>query len=242
MALYLEQGEEISPEQLHDPFEQALREDHLVPICFCSAETGAGIPELLRRAGASSRRTRPRAIPPPFLKGEGAATRARVSVDPDPAKHVIAHVFKVTIDPFVGKLGIFRVHQGTVKAGRAAAAWATRASRSRSAHLFQLQGKEHVEVDAGRAGRHLRRAEDRRAALRRRAARLARRGPPSPQVRELPAADARARDPRREARRRAEALRIACTGWWPRTRACASSTTRRRTRPCSTASATCTCA
>ena len=40
MALYLEQGEEISPEQLHDPFEQALREDHLVPICFCSAETG----------------------------------------------------------------------------------------------------------------------------------------------------------------------------------------------------------
>ena len=27
MALYLEQGEELSPEQLHDPFEQALRED-----------------------------------------------------------------------------------------------------------------------------------------------------------------------------------------------------------------------
>ena len=41
----------------------------------------------------------------------------RVSVDPDPSKHVIAHVFKVAIDPFVGKLGIFRVHQGTVKAG-----------------------------------------------------------------------------------------------------------------------------
>jgi len=41
MALYLEQGEEISPEQLHDPFEKALREDHLVPICFCSAETAS---------------------------------------------------------------------------------------------------------------------------------------------------------------------------------------------------------
>ena len=51
MALYLEQGEEITPEQLHDPFEQALREDHLVPICFCSAETGTGIPELLQRTG-----------------------------------------------------------------------------------------------------------------------------------------------------------------------------------------------
>ena len=33
---------------------------------------------------------------------------------PDPSLHVLAHVFKVTVDPFVGKLGIFRVHQGTV--------------------------------------------------------------------------------------------------------------------------------
>src|SRR5256885_15605609 len=48
MALYLEQGEELSPEQLHDPFEQALREGHLVPVCFASAESGAGIPELLQ--------------------------------------------------------------------------------------------------------------------------------------------------------------------------------------------------
>ena len=47
MALYLEQGEELTPEQLHDPFEQALREGHLVPVCFVSAETGAGVPELL---------------------------------------------------------------------------------------------------------------------------------------------------------------------------------------------------
>jgi elongation factor G len=49
MALYLEQGEEISPEQLHDPFEQALREDHLVPVCFCSAN-GRGIPNCRRAA------------------------------------------------------------------------------------------------------------------------------------------------------------------------------------------------
>jgi elongation factor G len=41
MSLYLEQGEEISPEQLHDPFEQALREGHLIPVCFASAEIRA---------------------------------------------------------------------------------------------------------------------------------------------------------------------------------------------------------
>src|SRR5664279_4518034 len=46
MSLYLEQGE-IAPDQLHAPFEKALREGHLVPVCFVSARTGAGVAELL---------------------------------------------------------------------------------------------------------------------------------------------------------------------------------------------------
>jgi len=143
MATYLEQGQEISPEQLHDPFEQALREDHLVPVCFCSAETGAGVAELLQvllRLGPNPAEGNP----PPFLKGEGADA-VRVEVSPDPAKHVIAHVFKVTIDPFVGKLGIFRVHQGTVKPGAQLLVGDAR-KPVRIAHLYQLQGKDHVEV------------------------------------------------------------------------------------------------
>ena len=143
MALYLEQGQELNPEQLHDPFEKALREDHLVPICFCSAETGAGIPELLEVLA----RLAPNPTegnPPPFLKGEGDAAE-RVEVSPDPSKHVIAHVFKVTIDPFVGKLGVFRVHQGTVRPGAQLFVGDAR-KPVKLAHLFQLQGKEHVEI------------------------------------------------------------------------------------------------
>jgi elongation factor G len=143
MALYLEQGEEISPEQLHDPFEQALREGHLVPVLFCSAETGAGIPELMQVL----LRLMPNPAegnPPPFLKGEGPDAE-RATVVPDPSKHVVAHVFKVTIDPFVGKLGIFRVHQGTVKAGAQLFVGDAR-KPVKMAHLYQLQGKDHVEI------------------------------------------------------------------------------------------------
>src|SRR5690606_24916849 len=33
MGIYLEQGE-VAPEQVHDPIVKALREGHLVPICF----------------------------------------------------------------------------------------------------------------------------------------------------------------------------------------------------------------
>src|SRR6266446_1419857 len=42
MEKYLEQGE-VAPEQLHAPFEKALREGHLIPVCFTSARNGAGI-------------------------------------------------------------------------------------------------------------------------------------------------------------------------------------------------------
>jgi elongation factor G len=143
MALYLEQGEELSPEQLHDPFEQALREGHLVPVCFASAETGAGIPELL----TAIVRLMPNPAegnPPPFLKGTGEGAE-RVPVAPDPSRHVIAHVFKVSIDPYVGKLGVLRVHQGTVRQGSQLFVGDAR-KPVKIAHLFSLLGKDTTEV------------------------------------------------------------------------------------------------
>jgi elongation factor G len=143
MSVYLEQGEEISPEQLHDPFEQALREGHLVPVCFTSAETGAGVAELLQvftrlmpNPGEGN--------PPPFLKGAGERAQ-RATVIPDPGKHVVAHVFKVTIDPYVGKLGVFRVHQGTVRPGAQLFVGDAR-KPFRVAHLYRLLGKETMEI------------------------------------------------------------------------------------------------
>jgi elongation factor G len=143
MAVYLEQGEELRPEQLHDPFEACLREGHLVPVCFVSAETGAGIPELLDVLA----RLMPNPAegnPPPFLKGEGEDA-VRVEVRPDPARHVVAHVFKVAIDPFIGKLGIFRVHQGTVRTGAQLFVGDGR-KPVRLAHLYRLQGKDTLEI------------------------------------------------------------------------------------------------
>src|SRR4030095_14212243 len=47
MATYLEQGEDLSPEQRHAPFEKALREGHLIPVAFASTRTGAGVAEFL---------------------------------------------------------------------------------------------------------------------------------------------------------------------------------------------------
>ena len=149
MELYLEQDEMIEPDQLHDPFEQALREDHLIPVCFVSSETGAGI-ELLLDVISKQMPAPKEGNPPLFLKGEGDNARP-VSVTPDPESHAIAHVFKIAIDPFIGQLGVFRVHQGTIKTGSQLFVGDAR-KPFRVNHLFRLQGAEHIEVDEAGPG------------------------------------------------------------------------------------------
>jgi elongation factor G len=139
---YLNDGD-VDPQELHAPLEQALREGHLIPICFVSARTGAGVPELLDVIS----RLLPdptEANPPAFLNGEGADAKP-LQARPDPSLHVIAHVFKIAQDPYVGKMGVMRVHQGTLTAG--SQLYVGDARRPfKVGHLFMLQGKEFTEV------------------------------------------------------------------------------------------------
>ncbi|MCG6873740.1 MAG: elongation factor G [Betaproteobacteria bacterium] len=148
MAVYLEKGE-ISPEELHAPFEEALREGHLIPICFTSAKTGVGVKELLDilvKLAPNPAEGNPRA----FLRGEGSDAE-EFHAEPDPAKHVIAHVFKVAVDPFMGKLSYFRVHQGTVTKDSQLFIGDGR-KPFKVGHLFMVKGKDLVEVPDGVPG------------------------------------------------------------------------------------------
>ena len=111
MEQYLEQGE-VNPGQLHDPFTKALREGHLVPVCFTAARENVGITELLdimAKHCPSPAEGNPRTFE--YGKGDGLT---EWTAEPDPSKPVVAHVFKVSSDPFVGKLCVFRVHQGHI--------------------------------------------------------------------------------------------------------------------------------
>ncbi len=148
MEAYLEQGE-VSPEQLHDPFGQALREGHLVPVCFVSAETGVGTRELLdviaRLMPSPAEGNRA-----PFVKRNGDEVEP-VAVAADPDKPALLHVFKVAFDPFVGKLGVFRVHQGSLAKDSQLFVGDARKG-VKLGNLFALQGKEHVDVDGGIPG------------------------------------------------------------------------------------------
>jgi elongation factor G len=76
---YLEQGESLEPEQLHDPFEAAMRTGTSCPVCFHERQSGVGVKALLE----VFERLMPNPLegnPRPFLKGEGddaTPTRSR---------------------------------------------------------------------------------------------------------------------------------------------------------------------
>ena len=146
MEAYLEQGEELEADRLHDAFERALREGHLIPVCFTSAEQGAGIPEfanVIERVMPSP----PEANRPPFRNADGEP----VEIAPDAEGAAVAHVFKVAVDAFVGKLGVFRIHRGTVTRDSQLHVGDAR-KPVKVGHLFALQGKEHVEIESGVPG------------------------------------------------------------------------------------------
>ncbi|SDJ89982.1 translation elongation factor 2 (EF-2/EF-G) [Ferrimonas sediminum] len=143
MELYLEQGESLSPEQLHAPLETALRQGHLVPICFTSAEQDIGLSALLKVL-VEVMPNPLEATPPQFLKGWDDQEQP-VTISQNPEDHVLAHVFRVGIDPFVGKMGVVRLHQGTIDTGMRLLIGDGR-KPFKISHLFKLQGGKQLEL------------------------------------------------------------------------------------------------
>jgi elongation factor G len=144
MAKYLEKGE-VSPEELHEPLERAMREGHLIPVVFASAKTGAGVAQLLevivRLMPSPAEGNPPVYVNRPLEGGEARELR----VEPDPAKHALAHVFKIEIDPYIGRLAVFRVHQGRITPGTQLYVGEGRKA-IRPGHLYRLRGKTQSEV------------------------------------------------------------------------------------------------
>lgn len=153
MERYLETGE-VSSEELTAAFTKAVAAGHLIPIFFISGREGIGIEELL--GTITSLCPSPADYQPArFLvekKGGGDEDKAEIwKPDTDAEKPLVAHVFRVTTDPFVGKLSAFRVFQGTLNSGDSVHIDDGR-KPVRFAHIFQLQGKEHVEIHSAIPG------------------------------------------------------------------------------------------
>lgn len=86
----------------------------------------------------------------PFVDAQGNP----VHIAPDPDQPVIARVFKVVSDPFVGKIGVFRVHRGRIKAGTELYAGDAKKPILRVEHPLLHAGKTQRTPHELHAGRH----------------------------------------------------------------------------------------
>src|SRR5947207_3171282 len=128
MERYLE-GEELPVEEVANCLKAAVTRGELFPVACGVATKNLGTTALLDLLVE--------AVPSPQKKG------SPINVD---GANTAALVFKTIADPFAGKITVFRVLNGTVKADSTLTN--TRAhSKERLGHLLELQGKEHTQTD-----------------------------------------------------------------------------------------------
>ena len=146
MEAYLE-GEDMPEERLHEAFERALREGHLIPICFTAAESAAGVDDLLELL--TSLMPNPlEGNPAQFIEGkDGEST----TVTQDSSDPLIAHIFNVIDDQFKGRMALLRVHQGTIRNGTQV--YVNDARKAiRVQRLTRIAGEKQTEIDEAVSG------------------------------------------------------------------------------------------
>jgi elongation factor G len=144
MEKYLEKGE-VTPDELHEPLERALREGHLIPVVFTSAKSGAGVAELLDVIVKLLPNPTEGNAPVYEMTPSGGGEPKPLTPVPDPGKHALAHVFKIEIDPYIGRIAVFRVHQGRLTSNMQLYIGEGR-KPIKPGHLYMLRGKTQTEV------------------------------------------------------------------------------------------------
>ena len=141
-------GDEPDESHLHSALVRAMAEGHIVPIFFTDAKDSVGVKELIDaicKHFPSPLETRPW----PMVQAEGDEHDFHYAESNNGG--LLAHVFKVTTDPFVGKLALFRVHQGKAT-GMTQALLGHARKPIKLGHLFHMQGKDHAEAQEVIAG------------------------------------------------------------------------------------------
>jgi elongation factor G len=136
MERYLE-GEEISHEEIVTALEDGTDQGHIFPVTCGVATAHLGADRLLDALVDD--------LPSPVQ--HGGLALPDMTLEPTEEGDTYAYVFKTRADPFAGRINLFRVYQGTVKAD--SHLLNTRAhAKERMGQLLVPQGKEVTHIDA----------------------------------------------------------------------------------------------
>jgi len=139
-------GEELSAEEVISGVRTAVLAGELVPIlATASVPEGIGVEEFLETTRSF--------LPSPLDGKQAELTKGGDAAEykSDPAGALAAFIFKTTADPFVGKLSVFRVYQGTIKSN--SEIWnSNREQSERIGQLYLPKGKNQENVNEIMAG------------------------------------------------------------------------------------------
>ena len=134
MEAYFE-GNEPTREQVVDTIHHGIVAGEIHPVLVTSAEKLIGIDTLFEFILDYGPNPLERSLPP-LVSGQ--------ELEPAESGPVLAYVFKTFSDPFVGRISLFRIYSGIVKADQELEI--ARGGKVRLHNLFKLQGKDHNDV------------------------------------------------------------------------------------------------
>ncbi len=146
MAKYIEGGE-ITVAELRQALREATLSVKIVPVLCGAAFRNKGVQLLLD--AVVDYLPAPNDLPP--VKGTDPRTGEEEDRASDGAEPFSALAFKITADPYVGKLTYFRVYSGVVRAGSYVYN-ATRGKKERLARILQMHANHREDVGEAHAG------------------------------------------------------------------------------------------
>lgn len=146
MEKYFE-GEELTDDEIRTAIRKGVLEGGIVPVLCGSAVNNAGVKELMDDVinYLPSPADRPAAV------GTKPNTEEPLERKVSASEPFSALVFKTVIDPFVGKLSLFKVMSGALTAG--STVYNPNKDRNeKTGSLYILKGKKQIQVDKITAG------------------------------------------------------------------------------------------
>jgi elongation factor G len=146
MERFFEEGT-LSAEEMVQGLRRGVASAKLVPLLCTSALLNVGVHALLDALVAY--------VPPPAERPFPAVKRdgsGDIAVPASDAAPYSAFVWRTVADPFAGRITLFRVVSGVVKADTAVNNVTRGDTAERLGHLLVLQGKTHTQVPELRAG------------------------------------------------------------------------------------------
>jgi elongation factor G len=147
MEKYFE-GEEFTLEEIQKALHEGVIEGTIVPVLCGSGINNTGVQVLLNSIV--------KYLPSPkeehtSVVGINPESEEDIEIICDKSEPLSALVFKTIIDPYIGKLSLFRVYSGIMKADSTVLN-TNKDKTEKISHIYSLRGKEQIEVTELRAG------------------------------------------------------------------------------------------